>query len=242
MKIVCCALLAVTIVSAQPRMPMEKPKNLKVLSDTLTGEQVRQIMFSYTSGLGVHCDYCHVGDDSKHPPQMDFASDMMTTKRTAREMVKMVRTINTNIGSIFKNKDDRPIEVSCVTCHRGSPQPRKLEDVLMEEYNKGGVAQAKQQYLDLRKQYYGGFTYDFREETLLRIARSCEELNKFDDAAAFLNLNAEYFPDSPRTMMGLASVFMQTKQPAKAKELLEKVLKADPENRMAKRMMQNIQQ
>jgi Tfp pilus assembly protein PilF len=43
-------------------------------------------------------------------------------------------------------------------------------------------------------------------------------------------------------MMGLASVFIQTKQSAKAKELLEKVLKADPENRMAKRMMQNIQQ
>ena len=228
-------------VLSQPGPRPEKPKNLKVLSDTLNFDQVRQVMFGYSGALGVRCDYCHVGDDSKRPPQMDFASDMMTTKRTAREMMKLTSSINDRVKDIFKKAEDAPVEVTCITCHRGVPKPESLENVLWEDYQAGGVEKTKNHYAELRSQFYGSFAYDFREESLIRIAEKCSEGKKLDDAISILNINAGYFPDSPRTMIALASVFLQNQKTDTAKSLLGKVLQKDPNNWQAKRLMQNIE-
>ena len=88
--------------------PPPPPTNLKVLKVT-SGAEVRQIMRTFTTGLGVQCNYCHV--------QGNFASDENAKKNTAREMITMVAQINGN----FK---DGKMHVSCFTCHRGEAEPK----------------------------------------------------------------------------------------------------------------------
>lgn len=84
------------------------PSNLKVLKVNGTPE-VRQIMRTFTTGLGVQCSYCHV--------QGNFASDENPKKETARHMIRMTAEIN-------KQFPDSKMHVSCFTCHRGEPEPK----------------------------------------------------------------------------------------------------------------------
>jgi hypothetical protein len=87
---------------AQP--PQGGPKNLKVLKP----DQVRPLMRTFTAGLGVKCDFCHV--------EGDFASDDKAQKATARMMISMTQQINKN----FDGKE----RVACYTCHRGETEPK----------------------------------------------------------------------------------------------------------------------
>ena len=65
-------------------------------------------MRSFTAGLGVRCDFCHV--------QGDRASDENHMKVVARNMVSMVQQINTHFNGSPK--------VTCYTCHRGESEPK----------------------------------------------------------------------------------------------------------------------
>jgi hypothetical protein len=60
------------------------------------------------SSLGVECGYCHV--------EGHFEKDDKKLKQTAREMMKMMAAIN---ASSFTGRR----EVTCYSCHRGSPKP-----------------------------------------------------------------------------------------------------------------------
>ncbi|HEY2012700.1 MAG TPA: c-type cytochrome [Bryobacteraceae bacterium] len=82
------------------------PKNLKVLKPDAN---IRQVMGSFTSGLGVRCDFCHV--------QGDFASDENPKKDIARMMITMAQDIN---GKFPDGKE----HVACYTCHRGENIPK----------------------------------------------------------------------------------------------------------------------
>ncbi len=82
-------------------------KNLKVLNDTPSDLLLPSMQF-ITSSLGVHCEYCHV--------ENAFAKDDKKPKQTAREMMRMVEEIN---RTKFQGKQ----EVTCYSCHRGSPKP-----------------------------------------------------------------------------------------------------------------------
>src|SRR6516162_9976366 len=67
--------------------PPRPPQNLKVLK-VESGAEVGQIMRTFTAGLGVQCNYCHV--------QGNFASDDNPKKETARHMIEMSMAINKN--------------------------------------------------------------------------------------------------------------------------------------------------
>ena len=82
-------------------------KNLKVLNDT-PSDQLLPAMQFITSSLGVHCEYCHV--------EKAFEKDDKKPKETARQMMRMVQELNRNQ---FQGKQ----EVTCFTCHRGTPAP-----------------------------------------------------------------------------------------------------------------------
>jgi photosynthetic reaction center cytochrome c subunit len=84
------------------------PTNLKILKVT-TGPEVIQIMRTFTTGLGVQCNYCHV--------QGNNASDDKPKKEIARKMIVMVQQVNTNFP-------DGKMHVSCYTCHRGEAEPK----------------------------------------------------------------------------------------------------------------------
>jgi len=80
------------------------PKNLKVLPADVN---IRQVMGTFTAGLGVMCTYCHVEDR---------ASDENPKKDVARMMLKMVAQINAGFP-------DGKQHVTCYTCHRGAEMP-----------------------------------------------------------------------------------------------------------------------
>jgi hypothetical protein len=103
-----------------PAPPKERPapKNLKVLKAT-TGEEVSQIMRTFTIGLGVQCNFCHI--------QGNFASDENPKKDIARRMITMTHDVN----ALFPEtpaSDGKPAErkmrISCYTCHRGEAEPK----------------------------------------------------------------------------------------------------------------------
>jgi hypothetical protein len=83
-------------------------KNVKVLTG-MSKADLKKFMKSVASSLGVQCDHCHDTDDmSKDTPK----------KEKAREMLKMVATINKDY---FKGEQ----RVTCMTCHNGKTEPKK---------------------------------------------------------------------------------------------------------------------
>ncbi|MEP7076600.1 MAG: c-type cytochrome, partial [Acidobacteriota bacterium] len=101
----------VTTAQTQPAQTVtagQQFKNIKVLND-MPAEQLGKVMNIFSASLGVHCDFCHVGED--------FEKDGKKEKETAREMIRMTLGINKDH---FRG---RP-EVSCNTCHNGHEQPR----------------------------------------------------------------------------------------------------------------------
>jgi hypothetical protein len=94
----------------QDKAPKQVPNatNLKILKVT-SGAEVRQIMRTFTAGLGVQCVYCHV--------QGNFASDENPKKEVARHMIEMSQKINTQFS-------DGKMHVTCYTCHRGEAEPK----------------------------------------------------------------------------------------------------------------------
>jgi hypothetical protein len=77
------------------------------------------------TSLGVRCDYCHVQanpDLTKTPSNVGgwvWDRDDKAPKRRARDMMKMVTTLN---ASSFGGE----AKVTCFTCHRGTTQPSRL--------------------------------------------------------------------------------------------------------------------
>jgi hypothetical protein len=87
---------------------MEKVyKNIQVLKGVPAG-QLQTIMQSFTEGLGVKCNYCHVSLE-------EAFKDDKSTKQIARKMLVMTRDINKGYPTSGM--------VTCFTCHRGSAQP-----------------------------------------------------------------------------------------------------------------------
>jgi hypothetical protein len=85
-----------------------QPTNLKVLKVT-SGREVGAIMRTFTTGLGVDCNFCHV--------QGDRASDANPKKDIARMMITMAEHINAGFP-------DGKVHVTCYTCHRGEQEPK----------------------------------------------------------------------------------------------------------------------
>ncbi|MBI2429216.1 MAG: c-type cytochrome [Ignavibacteriales bacterium] len=234
-------MLATTLSYSQQWKWPDKPKNVKVLSPEITADRLHETMDGYKDALGVRCNFCHVGEDGKPFSEFDFVSDQLPMKNITREMIRMTNSVNAQIRDLFKGGSETPVEVTCVTCHRGSPVPERIEDLLWKKYELKGITEAATLYREMRRIYHGSFTYDFREHVLLGVAQRCEQEKKqVDDAIVLMELNAEFFPESPRTLNHLASLYIEKKEPEKAKPLIVKVLSMDPNNRFAKRLQTQI--
>lgn len=106
---------------AAPTGPLapEKFKNIQVLKD-VPAAQLEETMTFMAASLGYQCQSCHYQDPATH--EIDFAADTRPTgqalggKTTAREMIKMMKTIND------ENFNGR-LQVTCASCHNGHNQP-----------------------------------------------------------------------------------------------------------------------
>ncbi len=97
----------------------EKYKNIKVLKD-IPADQLIPTMQFISGSLGVECGFCHVAGPDK---RLEFDKDDKKEKKTARDMMQMMFAIN-------KNNFEGEREVTCNTCHRGSPHPQAIPAVL----------------------------------------------------------------------------------------------------------------
>jgi hypothetical protein len=85
--------------------------NVQILKN-MTRPQIVAQMQMINVQLGVACTFCHVQKDGRN----DFPADDKQHKLIAREMMKMVQTINEQNGMSVVSR-----RVECWTCHRGSP-------------------------------------------------------------------------------------------------------------------------
>ena len=109
---VCLVIVAIVgapnVSGAEPQSNFE---NIQVLTDMSDGD-IQRLMQSWGRQLGgVNCFECHV--------QGDFASDEMPQKVAARNMARMVRSLNENF---FQSPEFESIgrEAECFMCHQGS--------------------------------------------------------------------------------------------------------------------------
>lgn len=90
-------------------------------------------MRGFALGLGVRCEFCHVGEPGQPLSAFDFAADKKKTKLKAREMLKMVRAINDDHLAGMDERSSPPIDVTCVTCHHGNSRPVTIQHVMLQD-------------------------------------------------------------------------------------------------------------
>jgi photosynthetic reaction center cytochrome c subunit len=103
--------------TAAPKKAEEQFKNLQVLKG-VPAEQIFPTMQFIAASLGVECEFCHVHNA--------FDKDDKKPKKTARKMMEMMFAIN-------KDNFEGHREVTCYSCHRGSPHPLAIPVVASED-------------------------------------------------------------------------------------------------------------
>src|SRR5215216_2300676 len=114
---------ALTQAPQQGDRPVEQTrKNIQVLKG-LPESQLFPEMNFIAASLGVQCGFCHVNkgrDPQTGQTNWVWESDVKPEKKTAREMMKMVLTINGGDFGLSRG------QVTCYTCHRGQQQPQGI--------------------------------------------------------------------------------------------------------------------
>jgi hypothetical protein len=222
---------------AQPPPPIT---NLQIYPKDIARPELIATMQGFVQQLGVQgqggCGYCHAGT----APQFDFASDAKPQKTVARKMILMAREITAKLPEVTGKPAAEVTRMRCATCHRGVAVPKLLPDILTETASKSGVAAAVDQYKTLRKQYYGGQSYDFSDAGLVAFANTLTTGNKPDDALAFLAMNAEFYPNSAATYAAMGQAYNRKNDKENAIKNLEKAVQLDPNNQQAKRMLDQL--
>jgi tetratricopeptide (TPR) repeat protein len=240
-------IISLAILSSIPSRTQEswswpaKPSNLQVLPKEWPGSKLRPLMTGFTRALGVRCPYCHKGEEGKPLSTYDFASDENPNKNRAREMVKMLSSINDHLKNIQPSGDKR-INVRCETCHRGRPRPMTLSEELGEQYRMKGLQPALDRYAELKTKYYGRGAYDFGEAALNDLG--CQVLENKDAAGAIqvFKLNAKQFPQSGNVWSSLAEADVKAGDLKMAKKNYEKALKLDRGDENSKEMLKKIKE
>jgi tetratricopeptide (TPR) repeat protein len=188
-------------------------------------------MQAVASALGVECGYCHspARGGGAAQPKIEIA----------RQMIAMTRELNTRVQQATGKAAGEAARIDCITCHRGVPIPRQLQDVVWRTVIEQGGAAAVAQYRDLHQRFYGRATYDFSEDTLVTVAQRLANV-KADDAIALLNLNLEYYPRSSKSYVGLAYAYTRKVDDASAITALEKAIEIEPTNAMARGQLEQL--
>jgi hypothetical protein len=104
----------------------EKPKykNLQVLSQKISDEDMDYVMESFSVNLGANCLFCHPGKQNGSEFSIDYVTDTLQNKRVARDMLRMTFMINKKYFHIrMTGRMTVRGKVWCKTCHRGNPVP-----------------------------------------------------------------------------------------------------------------------
>jgi tetratricopeptide (TPR) repeat protein len=240
------AVVAVMVFSTSPALGQgdwdwpEKAENLKVLPKDTPAQKLRATMIGFTQALGVRCSHCHVGEEGKPLSEYNFASDENHEKDVAREMMRMLGSIDKHLDEIRNETDSTAVNMRCYTCHRGRPKPRTLAEELNLAYQQDGLDSAMVAYAALKAEFYGSGAYSFGEESLAELGFQLLNKGDQDAAIAFLRLNVDEFPGSASAHATLARAYQMAGQKERAIEHCEKALAIDPEDRRSKAMLEKL--
>ena len=242
MKRAWCAVALISLCGVSPargQFPPDSLVNLQVLPEDTEVRALIGVMRGFALGLGVRCQYCHVGEDGEPLSTFDFPNDEKPTKAKAREMLRMVQAINGEHLENLPDRSDPPLEVTCATCHHGLNRPVTLTSVLLETLDEEGVDAAIRKYREIREEYFGSWSYDFTEGTVSEAAQRIGR-SQPDDAIRLLNLNKEFFPESPGIHLLLGQAYLVKGDSATAIENLERSLELAPGNPPATRLLRQL--
>ena len=226
--------------SSQNQSPWpEKPENLQVLPQEWSGERLRPVMVGFSRALGVRCSHCHVGEEGQPLSTFDFASDDNPNKDRAREMLRMLGSVNEHLDKI-ETSGPEPANMWCHTCHRGTPRPMRLNEQLVETWKANGSNAAVEQYHALHERYYGRGAYDFGEESLNSVGYTMLNGEDFDGAIAVFRANTEKYPESANVWDSLGEAYMKAGRDVEAIEAYQESLALDPENENATEMVEQL--
>ena len=223
------ALLLTAATTASAGM-FDDAKNLKVLAEDTSAAELRATMRGISMGTGNRCSACHVGEVEADLSTYDFSLDDKEKKAKARKMIKLVQEINASLARAFPDAAEPLVAVTCATCHRGQSKPEMIEDVLSATLHDEGLEQSIAKYRELRERYYGGYTFDFSERMLMRLAENFGASDDLDSAMGFVNLNLEYFPESSRTYVLRAQVLAELGDIEAARHDYETALEMEPDS------------
>jgi tetratricopeptide (TPR) repeat protein len=212
-----------------------------VLPKDITRDSLLTVMFGFADGLGVQCGYCHSGGDPNTLIGVQFKADDKPTKVRARAMY----TITSQVNALLRaDTAGRRLEaaVTCLTCHRGMPDPRPLHEVLAATIARAGTDSGLTQYRNLRSQYLDRGHFDFGEVSLNIVAQGLLHQGRRDDAIRVLELNKEFHPDLPTLNFYLAELLLARGDSARALDLYRLVLEKQPLNRRAKARVDSLRE
>ena len=115
-------ILALSLSELQAQIP-DKFFNLRVLPTDISKRDLINTMKGATRGLGVRCEFCHVGEGNDLS-KFDFVSDDKEHKIIARVMFEMVKYVNNEFMPRISKDSEHQHEVKCYTCHAGNEEPQ----------------------------------------------------------------------------------------------------------------------
>jgi hypothetical protein len=231
-------LLLASAGSAAGQTP-EKFENLQYFPKDIPRDSLIQRMRGFSFALGVRCQHCHAGGDGVSFEGVTFASDEKPAKRNARFMLRMVDSLNAHAFTGLPERSNPTVKLECTTCHRGSPYPTTLAQTLRATLDAKGIDSAVAQYRALRQQMELG-RFDFGEWSMNELARTLGEQGKKAEAVAMLELNSEFYPQSPSISMALGDLYREQGNRAKALERYRRVLERQPRNPVANRWVDSL--
>lgn len=226
-------LLGFLTVEASAQIPMEtfeNPSNLQVLSPDITPEGLRETMFAFGQQTGLRCSRCHNFESDTPLDERDYASDERELKRVAREMLLMVQGINETVSSIDRGPDHQAITVQCVTCHRGTNQPRQIDDVFESTMSEEGLTAAIDEYMELRETWYAMAAYDFTAWKLGGIAQDIVDAGDLEAGMQVHALNFELNPNDGSSFYHRGETYEKQGRIADAIADYQRTLEMEPEN------------
>ncbi len=234
-----CGLVCVLVASPLAGQIPETSTNLQVLPKDMDQRALVDLMRGFAGGLGVRCKHCHVGENTDSLEGFDFASDKKETKKVARAMMRMTQEINKTF--LPKTGREHLVEVSCRTCHHGTPKPQELRAILAETLEKDGLDAVGTRYQDLHDEYYGKGVYRFDEFTLTGLAERVAAKQDVETAIALLDLNLTLHPKSAYSHLMKGRIYAMSGARDDARDAFEHAIELDPENAWAKQQLERLQ-
>ena len=219
----------------------EKFENLQYFPKDIHRDTLVNVMRGFSFALGVRCQYCHAGGDGISFQGVEFKSDEKLAKRRARYMLRMRDTINLRLLPGLPERSAPGLAVDCVTCHRGLARPFTLAGALERTIDRQGIDSAVAQYRRLRTPEMMTLgKWDFGEWSMNELARTLGERGKTAEAIAMLELNQEFYPQSPAIDMMIAELHRQRGEKEKAIARYRMVLQKAPNNPQARQRLTEL--